>query len=81
VTFDANAANQAIRITDDALRAVQSISNQLRNNLPPETPIPRRISRLGRLDGKDVEHIDGDLTNNSIDNLRLVDPKENRRIK
>ena len=33
------------------------------------------------LTGVEIHHIDGDLANNSIDNLRLVDPKENGRSK
>lgn len=34
---------------------------------------------LGDADGKQVDHIDGDKTNNSVDNLRYVTASENAR--
>ena len=39
----------------------------------------RRVAGLSRRDPRTVEHVDGDVTNNDISNIRLADPKENER--
>lgn len=53
------------------------------DQLIPESVSYMRQARaaIGAKKGQVVDHLDGDPRNNAIANLRIVDPKENRRGK
>jgi hypothetical protein len=59
---------RVLTLPEAFLRLLQSIADDI-EDLPP-------VEALRSLDEAVVHHIDGDPTNNSLENLRLVDPRE-----